>query len=420
MIVKKYLHIFLLFTLLLPQLAHSYPLDGFDETQIKRLEGYYFSLPTPSGRQMLSAGALLSISEITVGKIRLNSFPPHRDPLLQEGLNSIARRYGSGVSLSLLDLTDERNPAYAAINDSASFVPGSVGKLMVAVCFFDALSRVRSSTKDREKLLREHMITADDFIETDEHVVPFYSEKDRMVFYRPIAHGDSANLWTYLDWMMSPSSNAAGSMIMREVLLMNYLGERYGTIPSGSGILESLSPSQRAELMRRSFVNPMQRIGISSGQLLQSSFFTKRGKAFSGSLGSTATTKALVQLLLMIEEGKVIDHFSSLELKRLLYLTQKRERYVGTDALKNMAVYFKAGSFYRCRPEARYACGKYEGNLTNLLNGVIMVESPLVKPNVRYIVALSTNVLRQNSEVLHQSIAEEVQRLVAARTARNR
>lgn len=394
------------------QTAASYPLDSFDETGIRRLEGYFYSLPTASGRQMIRAGALLSVSELELSNPAV-SFPPPRDSYLQQGLTQIVSRYGSGINISLIDYSQPGSPAYAGINDGNPFVPGSVGKVMVGVALFDALARMYpDSTSNREKVLRDHMITADKIIENDSHVVPFWSDATRTVFHRPLELGDRANLWSYLDFMMSPSSNAAGSIVMREVLLMNHLGQRYMSTSGGADLLQRLSAGELSSLMQRSFIAPMRRLGLDG--LFQASFFTKAGKAMFPSMGSSASTRDLAHLLLLIEQGKVVDKFSSLELKRILYLTQARERYVGSPALDDAAVYFKAGSLYKCGGP----CVKYEGTIQNVLNGISIIEYPVAAPKNRYIVALSTNIPRRNSEQLHRALAGEVHSLVLSRSGK--
>ena len=72
-------------------------------------------------------------------------------------------------------------------------------------------SRAWDEGRRRISMLVETLITADGFIRTDGHTVPFYKPGDAMVKRRAIAEGDTASLWTFFDWMMSASSNAAAS-----------------------------------------------------------------------------------------------------------------------------------------------------------------------------------------------------------------
>ncbi len=82
-----------------------------------------------------------------------------------------------------------------------------------------------------------------------------------------------------------------------------------------------------------------------------------------------------MKLLLRIEQGKLIDEFSSREIKRLLYMTQRRIRYASHPALNDSAVYFKSGSLYSCQPEPGFTCGKYKGNKRNSLASVAIIET---------------------------------------------
>ncbi len=93
----------------------------------------------------------------------------------------------------------------------------------------------------------------------------------------------------------------------------------------------------------------------------------------------------------------MVDAWSSLEMKRYLYMTKKRYRYVYAPELAEAAVYFKSGSFYKCRPEEGFTCAKYSGNVENLMNSVAIIESPAARgpDQKRYIVALLSNVLQR-------------------------
>jgi hypothetical protein len=109
----------------------------------------------------------------------------------------------------------------------------------------------------------------------------------------------------------------------------------------------------------------------------------------------------------------VVDAWSSLEMKKLMYFSRRRYRYASSPALDSAAVYFKSGSLYSCRPEPGFKCRKYMGNAKNFLNSVAIVESPAGSPNpVVYLVALCSNVLKINSAVEHQTIATEIQEML--------
>ena len=116
-----------------------------------------------------------------------------------------------------------------------------------------------------------------------------------------------------------------------------------------------------------------------------------------------------MKFLVQLEQGKVVDEASSLEMKRLMYMTDRRIRYAQSPALKEAAVYFKSGSLYKCDRSNGEACGKYMGNVTNFMNSVIIVEHP---DNCRYMVVLMTNVLRKNSASDHMYLAGNIDKII--------
>ena len=105
----------------------------------------------------------------------------------------------------------------------------------------------------------------------------------------------------------------------------------------------------------------------------------------------------------------MVDPWSSLEIKRLLYMTARRIRYASSPALSKAAVYFKSGSLYKCKGEVGFRCGKYKGNVFNYMNSVAIVE----RPDGRiYLVGFMSNVLRKNSAVEHQTIGTYLDRII--------
>ena len=92
--------------------------------------------------------------------------------------------------------------------------------------------------------------------------------------------------------------------------------------------------------------------------------------------GSIGSPLALMKYLVALERGKIVDHDSSLEIKRLLYMTDRRIRYASSPRLTNAAVYFKSGSLYKCKTEEGFECKKYAGNVENYMNSVAIIEHP--------------------------------------------
>jgi hypothetical protein len=213
--------------------------------------------------------------------------------------------------------------------------------------------------------------------------------------------------------MMSASSNAAASTVIRELMLMANFGKKYPVgAKEGDDFFKTTPRPKMAELLTRSLVEPIGRNGLDPGALRQGSFFTSKANRVVPGVTSYATPRELVRLLLKLEQGKIVDAFSSREMKRLMYMTQRRIRFASSPALNEAAVYFKSGSLYRCRPEPGFTCRKYEGNVENMMNSVAIVESPADEFRLHYLVAVMSNVLKKNSAAAHQTFATRLHRLI--------
>jgi hypothetical protein len=216
--------------------------------------------------------------------------------------------------------------------------------------------------------------------------------------------------------MLSASSNAAASMIMEQAMLLRHFGRDYPVTPEARQKFFDKTPRRElARLLTATFIDPLRRNGIDPSQFRQGSFFTHTGKRRVPGTSSYATTRELMHFLLLMEQGKLVDEFTSRELKRLLYVTERRIRYASSPALNRAAVYFKSGSLYACRPEPGFTCRKYRGNKQNLMNSTAIIEAPAGKPNLYYLVTLTSNVLRKNSAVDHQTLATSIHRLMESR-----
>src|SRR5260370_22758864 len=102
--------------------------------------------------------------------------------------------------------------------------------------------------------------------------------------------------------------------------------------------------------------------------------------------------------LIGLEQGRVVDAWSSLELKKLLYQTERRIRYASAPRLAPYAVFFKSGSLYECRPEPGFTCQPYQGNKANYMNSVAVVERP---DRAVYLLFLTENLPPQHSAAAH-------------------
>ncbi len=409
-------------TLLVPTSIPSYPLDGYERTGIRRLEAYrQVQEGTLPGRKVPN-GALLGEADIELRMAGVNTTfeltaDTPRDPYLQQGIESIFRGRNRSYSIAVLDITDPASPKYAALRENQKYAPGSIGKLVVMTGIFSELARHWPAPGDRLRVLRDTQITAESIIHTDSHSVPIVDIERNSLVHRPIRVGDVFSLWEWVDHMASPSSNAAASTVWREAMYLSRFGRDYPASPEEERVYFRDTAKSELQAASVEVINgPLRRIGIGEEEWRHGTFFTRGGQNLVPGIASYASPFALLKWLVKLEQGKVIDRWSSLEMKKLLYFTRRRYRYASSPALNDAAVYFKSGSLYSCRPEEGFTCGKYRGNRLNYMNSVAIVESPADADNPRvYLVAMMSNVLKINSAVEHQTIATLVERLIRDR-----
>jgi len=401
--------------LLLLLATSPYPVDGYKVTGIRRLERLRLrldgslrgSVPVPGGRKLL---AEVGLHLIQTPAETLNALPA-ADVELETRLKKLLSNRHASYSVAILDITPGRPIRFASQKAQRQYQPGSVGKIAIAAGLFTELkSLFPDSVSHRIRLLRDRLVTAGAWIRVDHHGVPLYNPADSSVAFRPIREGDTFSLYEWLDHMLSASSNAAASTVWKEVMLMRKFGSDYP--PSVEEEDRFFDETPKAELRRLalSVVNqPLRDIGIAERDWSLGSFFTRYGKKRIGTGGSIGSPRGLLFFLMRLEQGRVVDAWSSLELKRLLYMTEKRIRYASAPRLRKSAVYFKSGSLYSCKEEPGFKCGKYMGNRFNYMNSVAIVEKP---DGTVYLVALMSNVLRINSAVEHQTLATYIDRLV--------
>lgn len=400
------------------QPAWPYPLDGDVYTGITRLEGYRLSQEGKRRGPKQPPGGTLTLQEVD---IRLAEKPiaelPEPDPDFTKKVVALLGSEADNYAVAILDLSDPDHPRFAEHRGHVPFNPGSVGKIVVGLGLFQTLADLYpDSIGDRERILRETQVTADRFILSDEHDVPLWNPETGRMTYRPLQQGDTASLWTYLDWMFSASSNAAASTVIREIMLMVHFGPNY-PVPAevADRFFRETPRKELGDILAKALQEPLIRNGLNLEELRQGKFFTWMGKRIVPGPSSTASARELIRYLLLLEEGRLVDRFSSREIKRLLYMTQHRIRYASHPALNNAAVYFKSGSLYSCRPEPGFACGKYKGNRINMMNSVAIIEAPAPGGGrLHYLAVVLSNVLRENSAVAHQTLAMRIHRLIEA------
>jgi hypothetical protein len=207
---------------------------------------------------------------------------------------------------------------------------------------------------------------------------------------------------------------------MREAMLLRQLAQAYPVSNAEISLFFSSTPaSELTRLFQATFWETVTRNGLDLDQIRQGSFFTAGGKKkVNGGGDSYATANALLEYLLLMEQGLLVDEWSSLELKRLLYVTERRIRYASSPALSNAAVYSKSGSWWGCKEEPGFNCQPYHGNLRNYMNSVTIVEENIGAGEITgdlqlyYMVVLIYNVLKENSAVTHQNIATKIHQLI--------
>jgi hypothetical protein len=394
-----------------PSPAPGYPLDGYEVTGIPRLqyqrlvqEGELKGRKRPPGELMP-----LPMVDLRLADRKSLELPPV-DPALTARLKKLVGQHVDRYGIALLDLSDPDRPRYAEWHGAQHQNPGSVGKVLVALGLFQGLADAHpDDLKARQRILRETVIGADAFSVYDHHTVPFFDVQARRLTKRPIQEGDRATLWTFLDWMMSPSSNSAAGMLQKQLILLAHFGKRY---PVGDEEQERFfaetSKKDLSAIFEKAIQEPVTRNGLDLAALRQGSFFTHQGKRRVPGTSSYATPRELMRFLLKMEQGELVDEWSSREIKRLLYVTERRIRYASSGSLRDSAVYFKSGSLYSCEPEEGFVCKKYHGNKRNFMNSAAIVESPAGQGRLYYMVTVLSNVLRKNSAVDHRDLARAI------------
>jgi hypothetical protein len=396
--------------------AAAYPLDGYADTGIRRLEASRLADEGKLADVKQPPGARLKRADVDLRLLGQSFDLPPVDETFTRQLQGVLTGSMDDYGLAVLDLSEPAKPRYAEHRADTKQNVGSVGKLVVALALMQALADARPDDLEaRKRVLKTTPVTADAFSQRDSHTVRIYDVEARKLTRRSIQVGDRAMLYEWLDWMLSPSSNGAAGMVMREAMLLRHNGRAYP--PSEEQIQRFFKDTPRAELTAlydKTFVEPLRRNGLDPAQLRQGSWFTAEGKQRVSGVGdSYGTARELMRYLLRMEQGRLVDEFSSREIKRLIYVTERRIRYASSPALAEAAVYFKSGSLFQCAPEKGFTCKPYAGNVKNYMNSATIVESPAQGRNVYYMSTLVTNILRKNSAAEHQALATRIQQLLA-------
>lgn len=395
----------------------GYPVDGYAVTSIRRLLRLQLILEDKLKGEKLPPGGLTLLKDIRLNLVgeRGNTLQqlPAVDPVLQKQIDALFPNIHQSYSLALLDITPGRPFRYAQRQADRHFVPGSIGKLAVITGLFTELKRLfPDNVEKRRELLKTRMVKGGPWVIPDHHTIPVFDPQSQGFAREIPRETHEFSLYEWADHMLSVSANAAASVIWKELVLMRHFGKEYPPSAEQENQFFSKTPKNELALMVMSVVNdPLREIGIAKEDWVLGSLFTAGGKRLAPGLGgSTANPRGLMQFMVALERGLVVDQWSSLEIKRLMYLTDRRIRYVSAPALANAGVYFKSGSQYKCKPEPGFTCVKYKGNVSNYMNSVVIVEHPDGRV---YIVVLMSNVLRKNSAVDHQTLAAAIDKIIS-------
>lgn len=392
-----------------------YPIDGFERSRIERLLDIQNTLDKGEKYTRIPAGAFGKMEDIKLNLPEISS--KDIDTLLKEDAafsKKLNRLFpGSGYSATIMDMTDPDNLKYAAYRENVGYQPGSVGKIAVLNAMFTQLANIYPDEFEaRIALLCNKRVRSGVWGTGDHHTIPVYNSEKKSLVKRQVVAGDEFTLFEWLDHMVSVSNNGAASVVYREAMLMSAFGMDYPRLSEeAADTYFKETPRDTLTLLANKVVNdPLREIGITEDDWRLGGVFTNGPDKYVGRMGgSIGTPKGLMKYMVQLEQGKVVDSASSLEMKRLLYITDRRIRYARSNRLDSARVYFKSGSFYSCDRSKPTYCGDYAGNRFNYMNSVITVEHPNGK---KYIVCLMTNVLSKNSAGAHMYLASEIDKII--------
>ena len=342
--------------LVAPAVVQAYPIDGYADTGIRRVEGVRLVEEGTIPGKKQPPGALLPTAAVDLRLLNYRDMElPAPDPAFTKQILGLLGSRADKYGIAVLDLSNPEKPRYAEHRGEHRQNVGSVGKLVAALGLFQALADAwPDDIEKRRQILKDTVVTADAFSQSDHHKIRIFDVDTSKLTRRTMQVGDQGSLWEYLDWTLSVSSNSAAAMTMREAMLLRHFGKDY-PVPEAEieRFFKETPGKELTELFQQTFFEPITRNGLDLEQLRQGSFFTRMGKKkVNGGGNSYGTARELMKFLLRMEQGRLVDEFSSRQIKRLLYMTERRIRYASSPALTDSAVYFKSGSLYKCKEEA--------------------------------------------------------------------
>ena len=404
----------------------AYPIDGYHRTGIRRLLRLELMLKGEiDGGHKLLPGSLRKMEDIDLllcGRPEKEELAdvPEPDPALQEKISALFPYLNESYSLAVLDLTAGETPAYAERQPDRGFQPGSVGKLAVLTGFFVELAKIYPDSlypadafEKRRLLMKNKYVEGGPFALYDSHTVPFFDTITHNFFKRTVRADDVFSLYEWIDHMVSVSNNGAASIVWREAMLMRTYGDKYPelTKEEAAAFFKNTPRDSLARVANRIVNGPLRKLGIAHDEWRLGSMFTRGASSIvPPSGGSIGTPKGLMKWLLALERGDIVDYESSLEMKRMIYMTDRRIRYARSEVLDSAYVCFKSGSLYSFLPGTPRV--KYKGTRYNYMNSVAIIEHD---DGTSYLVALETNVLRRNSAYDHYMLASKIDGIVRER-----
>jgi Beta-lactamase enzyme family len=398
--------------------ALGYPLDGEAESGIRRLEGYRVAQALPTGAKLVS-GALLDADRIELRLVGydLEDFDAQpEDAELARGLERLFSGRDPSYALVVVDMTDPTAIRWAGLRPDTRQNVGSVGKIITMTGLFHVLAEAFPNIEDRRRVLATSVSRGGTWVVGDEHAVPKYDPATQRNTFARLRENDEFRLSEWLDHAISASANGAGSVVWREAILIHEFGDRYPlSFEESEAFFDNTPKARLSQIAQSIMTEPLAAIGIDTEAMRQGSFWTRSAQNRVPGTTSFATPRELARWMFRLEQGRIVDEWSSLEMKKYLYMTKRRYRYIYAPELNASAAFFKSGSLYSCRPEEGYRCARYMGNARNFMNSVATIETPAGAPEFVYTVAMISNVLKFNSAWDHSRFAAAIHEMITTR-----
>ena len=261
--------------------ASAYPLDGEEESGIRRLEGYRLVQESESGAK-LAGGQLCNSNEITLHLLDYDG--PDFDALeedetLAAALNNMLRKRDPSYSMVLVDFSNAENVRWAGLRLDLKQNPGSVGKLLCMAALFHALAQAFPDTDERAMVLKTAISRAGDWVNNEIHIVPKWDDTAQRNRFSVLNESDHFRLSEWIDHAISASANGAGTIVWREAMAIRHFGRDYpGSEEARQAFFNGIPKSELSAIARAVITEPLIEAGIDIKNIQQGSFFTGNSK----------------------------------------------------------------------------------------------------------------------------------------------